>query len=85
MYEYKGYQIRKSGKEFYRIYLGNEPASFIRARSIEAAQALIISQGRAMTRKEHSLVYGSDPNRLPTKQQALSEAFVRQGILEGFI
>lgn len=84
--EFKGYKIRKSGKELFRIYDSSGIATTLpRAKSIEAAQALILSQGRVMTRKEHSLVYGSDATNPPTLQQEKSEGLVRTGQVEGFI
>lgn len=86
MTKFNGYQIRKSGKIFFRIYSSNgEPTVWQRVRSIEAAQALILSQGRTMTRREWSLVHSSPMPESPTLQQAASENAVSAGILQGII
>lgn len=82
---FKGFEIRPSGKHFFKLYKNGVATVGMRVRSIEAAQAMINSTGRVMTRKEHALVYGSDPNREPTAQQAESERRVIAGECEGFV
>ena len=83
--KFKGYSIRKSGG-FFKILdeTGQQPFGQ-RYPSIEAAQAIILSRGRVMTRMEHSLVHGSDPNCPPTAKQEESEALVADGAVEGLI
>lgn len=58
MTEYRGWKIRKSGKEFLRVYRGKEPHT-PRVKTVEAAKALIdcFVEQRVMTPEEHRLIY----------------------------
>lgn len=47
---FKGFEIRPSGKHFFKIYKDGVSVAWMRARSVEAAQAMINSTGRVMTR-----------------------------------
>ena len=85
METYKGYQIRRSGKDFFRIYQNGQSTLYMRVKSIEAAKVLISSNGRVMTRKEKSLVYGEPMTHQPTKEQLAIEEMIKAGKIEGLI
>lgn len=57
--QHRGYEIRKSGKQLYRIYQDGEPTIWPRVVSIEAAYATINAnvEKRVMTPEEHHIVY----------------------------
>jgi len=57
--KYKGHSIRKSGKNFYKVYNRMGFSLQPRVRTIKAAKALIncFVEHRVMTPEEHKLIY----------------------------
>ena len=57
--EYRNWKIRKSGKQFYRVYNSRNSRYTPRVTTIKAGKALIdcLVEHRVMTPAEHKLIY----------------------------